>query len=104
LTEKETTMRRVVVEFVGGCMDGKTVCTYSEDPVEAQEAEGYLWVSGDGAVGRRFMCASPAAMEALKQGSAKHGSELGLTFRKYEIFERMENGDEILVRAKNVLD
>ena len=95
---------KVIFEFIGGCMDGKTVCSYSQDHAEAEEAEGFMWVSDNGRVGARFMTASPAARQALAEGLAKHGSELGLGFRKYEVFERLENGDEVLVRAKNVPD
>jgi hypothetical protein len=50
------------------------------------------------------MTASPASMQMLKEGKIKHASEAGLGFRKYEVTERMENGDEVLVRAKNVAD
>lgn len=95
---------KVIFEFVGGCMDGKTVCNYSEDRQERDECEGYLWVNKNGTVGARFMTASPAARQALAEGLARHGAELGLGFRKYEVFDRMENEDEVLVRAKNVPD
>jgi hypothetical protein len=35
---------KVIFEFLGGCMDGKTVCNYSQDRQEVDECEGYLWV------------------------------------------------------------
>jgi hypothetical protein len=94
--------QRVIFEFIGGCMDGKRICNYEGSECEIQEAEGYLWVADGGKVGSRFMVSSPAAMQLLAEGQAKEARGLGLGFRKYEVFERLENGNELWIRARNV--
>ena len=81
-------------------MDGKIICTDSDDSYEVSEAQGYCLMTENGRIGKRFWCASPMATEFLRDGTLdeKFGTEPKPHY--YEVVERLEEGDYVLVRVK----
>jgi hypothetical protein len=66
-TREKPMTRKVIFEFSRGCMDGKTVCSDSEDPQEASEADGYYFLTDNLTVGRRFKSATPLVGKGFGQ-------------------------------------
>lgn len=93
-------MLRISFEFVGGPNDGKALHGSLGD---ASDAERYYLFTNHGHVGQRFKVASDFAVEALVQ---EHSGEAGQRHHYrthyYVVKERLEEEEEVLVRAEYV--
>jgi hypothetical protein len=92
-------MRKVFFRFSGGPMDGKRV---SGSPGGRGEAHHYYSITHHGRVGQRFRTASQYAINTLAReglgGDRPHRFQPHL----YEVVDRIENGDIVLVRIQYV--
>jgi len=94
-------MPKIIFDFSGGCMDGKTVCSDSPDPREAKEARDFYTITEDGAEGRGFWTFSPAGLETIDTEGAEIASGSGFRANHlYRITDRLAEGDEVLIRAQ----
>lgn len=104
-----TLRRRVVFEFEGGFMDGKTLIGDLKDQAQgksANEAVRHYFNTDRGTIGRRFWSASDYMVDTLRT----HGGDVNalraasrdprFQCDHYEVVERREKDSEIHVRAK----
>jgi hypothetical protein len=92
-------MARFIFKFAGGPLDGKTV---SGDPRREGEAERYYALSHHGRVGQRFRIASDYAINILTREHLKGEESQGFQPHVYEVMDRIDNGDVVLVRTQYV--
>lgn len=59
--------KRILFEFTGGCMDGKTADSLDPDPLEAQWAQAYFLFAEKGRTGTTFRLFSERALECMMQ-------------------------------------
>lgn len=88
---------RVIFEFAGGPLDGKTV----EGKLGDQgEAERFFLITHRGTIGQRFKLASDYAVDILSQAAA--GKDAARLFQKhvYVVTDRLDGENEVLVRAE----
>lgn len=88
---------RVIFEFAGGPLDGKTV----EGRLGDQgEAERFYLITRRGSLGQRFKLASDYAVEILSQSTK--GNEVARLFQNhvYVVTDRLDGENEVLVRAE----
>lgn len=82
-------MKRLILEFIGGCWDGMNLASPSPDPVEARLARVCFAETEDGTIGR-LAVVSP-------EYATRMGTEEG---NKYVVVHRMNIGGEVLVRLE----
>jgi hypothetical protein len=88
---------KIVFKFCGGSRDGETdVGDTDRMPGNGNDAARHYWITHNGTVGKRFVIPKPYAMSELLEGRDGGGGE------KYEVIERSEAGNEIVVRASFV--
>jgi transcriptional regulator with XRE-family HTH domain len=99
--------RPIVVEFVGGFMDGKRLSTAADDPDEVQEAAAHYVMSSEGTVGKRFRTYSDAGRaelaeitEMTPEGPRLKREPVYDMDHFYEVVERVETGESIIVRFR----
>ncbi len=94
-------MKRTFLEFIGGYWDGKTLDGISGDPTEQDRFRTCQFLTHDFEIGRGFGGPSEFAQEYAQQHGGKAAAEVGFRWaHSYRIVERLEEGDEILVRFK----
>jgi hypothetical protein len=59
--------KRILFEFTGGCMDGKTADSLDPDSLEAAWAQVYFLLAERGRTGTRFRLFSERALECMMQ-------------------------------------
>jgi hypothetical protein len=92
---------RFLLEFVGGYWDGKTIDSASQDADERDRVWQCLWLTENGMVGRAYMGVSPAGIEYLKEHGPQATRDAGFRISHvYRIAERLEEGNEVLIRLK----
>ena len=95
------TMKRIILEFIGGYWDGKTLDTASSDPDEASLASGYYLMTHEGTIGKGFEGVSEEAVAYAHKHGWEAAKDVGFRWgHVYRVIERLEEGDEILVRLK----
>ena len=95
-------MRRFVLEFLGGTWDGKMLDSQSPDREEVRLAQGYFWMTDDGTVGKGIDGLSEQAREFAENHGWTPSHEPGAdTSHSYEVIERREEGERLLVRLKH---
>ena len=104
-------MPRVMVEFKGGVLDGKTICSASPDEQEAQSAKGMYTVFRMGKGWRErseqtdrkhfavFSQPSPAFAEMAKQENWGEDQRRAL-MPYYHVIGWLEDDDEVLIRME----
>ncbi len=106
------TRKKITFEFVGGFMNGKTLVgelTGSANAKSGDEVARHYYSTDRGTVGKRFWSASDYMVDTLKHHggdvAALRAASLDPRFQcdHYEVIERRENGDGVIVRAKYVL-
>jgi len=90
---------RVIFEFLGGPLDGKTVVG---DEGSSTEAARYYVLTNHGTIGQRFRLASDYAIDILAREQLKTETPHHFHRHYYEVFDRFESGNEVLVRARYV--
>jgi len=103
IREKRFDKPRILIEFYGGGdWDGKTLDSHSSDPREAQIAFHYYDFTRNGEIGRAFHGVSMGQFERMVRGEITSSDlkfEPGKS-HKYTVMERLDEGDEVLVRIK----
>ena len=103
--------KKVVFEFVGGFMDGKTLIGDLRSHQQGKNADEAVrhYISTDrGAVGKRFWSASDYMIDTLKTHggdvTALRAASRDPRFQcdHYEVVERRETDNQVLVKAKYV--
>ena len=92
-------MLRITFEFVGGPNDGKVLHGTLGEP---SDAERYYLFTNHGAVGQRFKMASQYAIETLAEEQLKDEKRHCFQRHFYVVSDRLEDGDEVWVRAEYV--
>ena len=87
-------------EYIGGCRDGEILGDDSDDPDEVTLVSGFYLMTGNGTEGRRFWVASDHAIATLREGRIEEARSGKFKLHYYEVAERLEEGDHVLVRAK----
>jgi hypothetical protein len=87
---------KIVFEFSGGPLDGKRV---AGRPGEEGEAERYYALSYHGHLGQRFRTASEYAVNLLAREQLKVNKMHHFQDHRYEITDRQESGEGLLLRA-----
>ena len=90
---------KIIFEFSGGPLDGKTVVG---EEGEQDEAERYYLLTNHGTVGQRFKVASEYAVELLASEQLKEERPHHFQRHVYEVTGRLEGDDEVLIRADYV--
>lgn len=93
--------KRLLVEVVGGDVDGRTYDSDSPDPIERQMADMLFRMTRQGALGNAFHGFSMSCVEELHRGMPMPDtiSRDGAT-HKYEVVDRSEDDDKIVVRLR----
>jgi transcriptional regulator with XRE-family HTH domain len=89
---------RVVMEHAGGPLDGYAPTSDSPDPQEAQWVRTWYMVHDRGAIGKAFMGNSLENFKFLMEQARKNGFTGGLQAHKYQIVDRREEGNTVIVR------
>ena len=87
------------IEFVGGPSDGNILHGTLGEP---SDAERYYLFSNHGTVGHCFKMASQYAIETLVEEQLKEEKRHRFQRHVYVVTDRLEDGDEVWVRAEYV--
>ena len=87
-------MSRIIFKFSGGPLDGKTV---AGELGRNDEAHRYYALSYHGRVGQKFHTASDYTVNLLTSGSFKAEPEHRFQQHTYQVTDRIDNGDVVLV-------
>jgi len=90
---------KLIFNFKGGPMDGKTVIG---QPGEQDEADRYYTLTDRGRVGQRLRTASQYAIDTLARQQLKEERPHRFQEHVYEVVDRLEDADKIFVRAEYV--
>lgn len=95
-------MKRVVIEFFGGCWDGRSLDTGSSDPQERKLAHGCYFKTEDGTIGRGLEGLSPQAHEfGLGHGwedPEQPGYDPG---EDYQVVEKVDEAERMVVKLRH---
>lgn len=90
---------KITFQFAGGPFDGKIVAGM---PGQESEAERYYFLSHHGRIGQRFRTASQYAIDKLAQEKLQVDTPHRFQQHIYEVADRVEGPDGLLVRATYV--
>ena len=98
--------KRIVIEFIGGFKDGDCLRSDSAEPEVVKSALSYYFVfSKQGAIGKRFRAISDARWNELEDivemtdaGPVLTREPTASMNHIYEVVDRSESDDQILVR------
>jgi hypothetical protein len=90
---------RIIFEFAGGPLDGKSVIGRHG---EQDEADRYYALTHHGKIGQRFRIASDYAVEILAREQLKIDAPHHFQQHVYRVTDRLEGEDEVLIRAEYV--
>ena len=92
-----------IIKFVGGCHDGKCLSTDFEDVDKAILAESfYRRFTRDGTIGKRFSVISDESVDSINNHHAKCVGLPNSQRHVYEVIERSEDNEDVIVRCKYV--
>ena len=92
-------MLKIIFEFVGGPNDGKVLHGTLGEP---SDAERYYLFANHGTVGNRFKVPSQYAVETLARKQLKDERRHYFQRYFYVVTDRLEDSDEVWVRAEYV--
>ncbi len=92
-------MLQITFEFIGGPLDGNVLHGTLGEP---SDAERYFLFSNRGTVGHRFKVASNYAVETLAAEQLKSEKRHQFQQHYYVVADRVEDDDEVRVRAEYV--
>lgn len=90
---------RILFEFAGGPLDGKTA---EGDEGDNEEADRYYVLTNHGRIGQRFKVASDYAIERLAEERLQDDTPHHFQKHVYEVRDRADAEDEVLIRAEYV--
>lgn len=89
--------KRILIEFVGGDFDGRTLDSESPNEHERWLVDSCMSMTHNGTVGCAFHGFSMSTIEARMRGEeVEAGSPKGT--HKYTVLDRLDDGDEVLIR------
>ncbi len=86
---------KIIFEFAGGSRDGQTDV--------GEQADGFYFITDKGTIGKRFKGMTEHTRDVLGEMGAEGALKAGAIpsqREKYEVIERLEMGDEVLIRCK----
>jgi len=90
--------KKVLIEFVGGPRDSEFIAHDSPHPWDRVHAQ-FIWAAtSGGVVGRRTIGGSPFGIEMIRE----MGPDARPQAHYYDVMERLEEPNEILIRLKYV--
>lgn len=93
--------KRVLIEFLGGDMDGRTLDSDSSDPSEKKMIESCLAMTDNGTLGRAVHGFSMTTTQAMARGEIAHSDlKRPKGTHQYTVAERLDEGDETLIRMR----
>ncbi len=94
-------MKRVVIEFFGGCWDGRALDSGSEDSDERKLAHSCYFKTGDGTIGEKIAALPPLAEDfaARRQWTAPEGVNGGES--SYHVVEKVDEAERIVVKMRH---
>jgi hypothetical protein len=93
--------KRYLIEVIGGDADGRTFDSQSPDATERKMVECLVFMTHDGKVGSAFHGVSMGMEEALWHGKKGiHDWKPTTGTHKYTVVERIEEGNEVLIRLQ----
>lgn len=96
-------MPRIIVDLTGGLLDGATFDSQSADAREADAARRVYEATRGQKLGARFARRSPAGgLQAAEAGWPVEGVASDMPAYQYEVIGWLEEGDEVLIRARFV--
>lgn len=90
---------RIVFQFTGGPLDGKTV---ESEWGEQDEAGRYYALTHHGRIGQRFSVASQYAIDILAEEQLQDERRHQFQKHMYEVTDRVEVEDEVIVSVEYV--
>lgn len=90
---------RIIFEFAGGPLDGKSVIGQHG---QQDEADRYYALTHHGKIGQRFRIASDYAVEILAREQLKVDAPHHFQQHVYRVTDRLEGEDEVLIRAEYI--
>jgi hypothetical protein len=97
--------QRILIEFIGGDWDGKTLDSQSADDTERQAIDCCLYMTDNGTVGKAFHGGSISMLYSLMKGRQmpeRKSEPKGM--HKYTVFERLDEDNEVLIRIRYSID
>jgi hypothetical protein len=95
-------MKRMLLQFIGGYWDGKTLDTASSDPTETWLAGAYYWLTNEATVGTTFQGLSRATRDFFEKHSWRFPKEMGRTgTHVFRVTERIEEHGQIVVKSES---
>lgn len=91
-------MKRVVLEFYGGCWEGHTLDSGSSDPDERKLAHSLFFKTGDGAIGLGFKELSAQARDFARKQGWPEPDEFPGAGQSYQIVEKIDEAERIVVK------
>ena len=92
-------MMNIIIEFIGGPMDGQTVAGRSG---QQDEADRYYALTHHGRIGQRFRIASTLAIETLSREELRDEAPHHFQPHSYKVTDRVESEGELLIRVEYV--
>ena len=93
----------IILEFMGGHMDGRVLSSESDDPDDVSDALFFYEGTDEGKVGARFECFSDAALTIIQSEGPERARELGFRMNHiYAVTERRCREDVVWVRFCHV--
>jgi len=95
-------MKRVVLEFFGGCWDGHSLDSGSSDPEERKMAHGCFFKTADGTIGHGIKELSPQAHEFARKHGWEDPDEPGYDpGEDYQVVGKSDEAERMVVKLRH---
>ena len=95
--------KRILIEFIGGDWDGKTIDSHSPEEEDRHHVQTCLHMTRNGTVGKAFHGMSMQSSDQLARGEITFDDTKrpeGRRTHKYTVVERLDVDDEVLIRMR----
>ena len=95
-------MKRVILEFFGGCWDGHSLNSESSDPEERKLAHGYYFRTADGTIGHGIEALSPQAHQFAQKHGWETPNEPGYDAGEdYQVVHKVDEAERTVVKLRH---
>jgi hypothetical protein len=95
-------MKRVVLEFFGGCWNGRSLDSGSSDAEERKLAHGYYFKTEDGTIGHGIKELSPQAHDFARKHGWEDSDEPGYeSGENYQVVEKVDEAERMVVKFRH---
>ncbi len=95
-------MKRVVLEFFGGCWNGHTLDSGSADPEEKKLAHGFYFKTEDGTIGHGIKELPPKAHQFAEKQGWEPCDEPGFdSGDDYQVVEKVDEAERTVVKLRH---